>query len=267
MTKKTQGQDEPILSIEPIATLQSSKALKLILPRGRGVRGKTTLTRWMSETAQLGGRAHVIADADRTNPSLSRFYSGVISPESADEVDVINFFAHIIEHQVERRLNAVIDLGGGDQIAMKVAREMDLAPWLKSLGIDLVVIHLLGPSRDDLSYLRSVEEDGSLAPPATVIVFNEVAVPSDQSPHAAFTATVREHPILAATLARGAKLVVMPRLATAGDIEASGMSFVQAAQNKAPAGQLPLGLWRAQQTSLWLRRMTDAFAPVQEWLL
>ena len=264
MTKPTNTAEvtKPFIPVAP----PTDTAVKLFLPLGRGARGKTLLSRWVVEEAQEAGRMPVVADADRTNQTLARFFEGVLSPNTADEADVTNFIAGLIEAQATQRFDLVLDLGGGDLILKRLAREMDLGAWLPSLGIEPVVAHLLGPSADDLSYLQSVEDGGLLAPPATLLVLNEVAAPPGRTAHTAFAATIEAHPILTATVARGAQIVAMPRLEPACEIETRGMSFLQAAENRAPAGRQPLGLWKSQQASLWRRRMAVAFTSVRSWL-
>ncbi len=239
---------------------------RLVLPLGRGGRGKTTLTRWMVERAQRAGRSPVVADADRNNATLGRFFDGVLSPPSADDRDVMDFVARLVEAQAERRFDAVLDLGGGDLTLKRLAAEMSLASWLPTLGIDIVAVHLLGPSADDLAYLQAVEDGGLLAPPSTVLVLNEAAVPPGRTAAAAFGEAVETHPILTATVARGAMVVAMPRLGPAPDIEAAGLPYWAAAANQGINNRPGLGLWRAQQCTMWLRAMEVAFAPVAEWL-
>ena len=239
---------------------------KLILLLGRGSRGKSMLARWMLGRADDAGREALAGDGDRTNQTLARSYRHTVSPPSADEAEVRGWVASLIEAQLRDRFNLVLDMGGGDLTVKALAREMELLPWLTSLGIDLVPIHVMGASGDDVAYLQSVEEGGLLASPCTALVLNEGVVPVGRSPHAAFSETVEAHPIFAATVGRGARIVSMPRLEPALDLEERGITFGLAAQGLAPAGVVPLGPWKAQQTALWLRRMEERFAPVTEWL-
>jgi hypothetical protein len=239
---------------------------KLFLPLGRGSRGKTLLSRYVIEQALLAGRAPVVADADRTNPTLGKYFQDVASPPSAEDADVVAFLEALIERQADQHFDLVLDLGGGDLVLKRAAHDMDFQHWLPELGIDAVAVHLLGPSADDLSYLQSLEEGRLLAPPATILVLNEAAVLPDVTAHAAFAAAVSAHPIVTATVERGARIVSMPRLQTAPAIEAAQMLFHQGAANKAPAGQKPLGVWKAQQTTVWLRQMKENFSPVAHWL-
>src|ERR1700678_2864711 len=85
---------------------------KLIFPLGRGKNGKTFWARWAAERAQEQGRSVVIADADRTNATLSRFFENVVSPPSGDERDVREFLAAFVERQIEEGFTAIVDFGG-----------------------------------------------------------------------------------------------------------------------------------------------------------
>lgn len=265
MTRNKRPLHEEMRAFDPPALPESRPKLVALL--GRGTRGKTLVARWMIERALEAGRTPAVADGDRTNQSLARSFAGVLSPPSADDDDVRAWIAGLVDNTLLcHRLDTILDLGGGDLVLKALAREMDLLSWLTGLGVDLVAVHLIGPSSDDMAYLQSVEEGGLLAAPATILVLNEGVVPPGKSPHAAFSATVQAHPILAATVARGARVVSMPRLEPASEIDERGMTLVMAAENQAPAGQTPLGPWRAQQVAMWQRRMAHAFASVQEWL-
>jgi hypothetical protein len=239
---------------------------KLIVPLGRGSRGKSWWTRWAVERAQSEGREVVVADADRTNPTLSSYFDDVVTPPSADDRDVREWLASFIEAQIEQRFTGVLDLGGGDLILKRIAREMSLVDFLGQHGIQPVAVHLLGPDADDLAYLRDVETDNLFAPEATILIFNETLVPLHRTPRAAFTETVQAHPILAKTLDRGAKLVWMPRLEPAQDIDTRRLTFAAAEASQVKDGHTPIGPWKRQQIATWRRTMETAFAPVADWL-
>jgi hypothetical protein len=239
---------------------------KFIVPLGRGSRGKSWWARWAVERAQSQGREVVVADADRTNPTLSSYFEGVTAPPSADDRDVREWLAAFVEAQIEQRFTALLDLGGGDLILKRIAREMSLVDFLGQHGIRPIAVHLLGPDTDDLAYLRDVETDNLFAPEATILIFNEALVPSHRTPRAAFTETVETHPILAKTLERGARLVWMPRLEPAQDIDTRRLTFAAAEASKVKEGQTPIGPWKRQQIATWRRAMETAFAPVAEWL-
>lgn len=237
-----------------------------IVPQGRGGRGKTWWIRWAVERAQSQGREVVVADADRTNATLSAYFDGVVTPPSADDRDVREWLAAFIEQQIESRFTAVMDFGGGDLILKRVAREIGLVEFLAQHGIRPVAVHLIGPDRDDLAYLQDVETDGVFAPDATILVLNEALVPPHKTAASAFAETVRSHPILEQTIARGARLVTMPRLEPASEIDLRRLTFAAAEASRVKEGQAPIGVWKRQQIALWRRAMEAAFAPVADWL-
>lgn len=237
---------------------------KLIVPLGRGSRGKTFWVRWAVERAQSMGREVVIADMDRTNATLSSFFTNVVSPPSGDDRDVREFMGEFIERQIEQRFTAVLDLGGGDTILKSVARQSKLVEFLSTNGIEPVVVHMIGPAIDDLAFLRDVEED--LAPPATILILNEGMVPPHRTAAAAFESTVGGNPILISAIERGARLLRMPRLEPAADIDTARLGFGAAEDGKKGVGSARIGLWKRQQIALWRRAMEDEFGGVASWL-
>lgn len=238
----------------------------LIVPQGRGGRGKTWWIRWAVERAQSQGREVVVADADRTNATLSAYFDGVVKPPSADDRDVREWLAAFVEQQIENRFTAVMDFGGGDLILKRVAREIGLVEFLVGHGIRPVAVHMIGPDRDDLAYLQDVETDGIFAPDATILVLNEALVPPHRTAASAFAETVQSHPILEQTIARGARLVTMPRLEPASEIDMRRLTFTAAEAGRVREGQAPIGPWKRQQIARWRRAMEEAFAPVADWL-
>jgi hypothetical protein len=238
---------------------------KIIFPLGRGSRGKSFFARWLIDREQMKGHEIVVADADRTNPSLTAYLKGVLTPPSADDREMQEWFKALCEQQIAQRFNLLIDLGGGDLLLKQLARRIGLVRFLEANGIDTVAVHLIGPERDDLAYLRDLETDGLVAPEATILVLNESLAPQNLSIKTAFQ-PVLEHSIFKAALNRGAKLVWMPRLDIAHEINARRLSFTAAEAGAATEGVPPLGPWNRQLIIMWLRAMEHNFAPVASWL-
>ena len=238
---------------------------KLVFPLGRGGRGKTWWTRWAVERAQEAGRPVAVADADRTNATLSAYFSGVHVPPGADDADMRDWFAAFCEQLIERRLTAMLDLGGGDLLLKRLAREIGLVSFLESHDVQPVAIHLLGPDRDDLAYLHDLETDQLFAPEATLLVLNEALLPAGRSVKAAFGA-VLDNPIFEGAIARGAKSVWMPRLVPAHEVDDRRLTFAAAEASQVKDGQAPIGPWNRQLIANWRRTMEANFAPVAAWL-
>lgn len=172
----------------------------------------------------------------------------------------------LVERQIAKRFNLLLDLGGGDLLLKQLAREIGLVPFLECYDIRPVAIHLLGPDRDDLAYLDDMERDGLFAPAATILVLNEALVPARRAIRTAFQSTILEHPTFLAALQRGAKVVWMPRLEPAHEIDARRLTFTAAEDNQVKPGQAPIGPWNRQLIHNWLRDMETNFAPVAHWL-
>ena len=267
---ESRGYGETDTAVLTAATSQAPAAAQAqplcVVPLGRGTRGKTWWVRWAVGRALAQGRELVIADADRTNATLSAFFDRVVTPPSADETDMRDWFAAFIERQITDRFTALIDLGGGDLILKQLAREIGLAGFLERYGISPVAVHLLGPDLDDLAYLRDLEQDALFAPAATILVLNEALVARGRSEKTAFQSTILDHPVFLKALDRGAKVVWMPRLAVAHEIDARRLSFTAAEESRVKPGQTPIGPWNRQLIHNWLRDMETNFAPVAHWL-
>lgn len=245
--------------------VQTVVTQRLYLPVGRGRGGKTLEARYLIERLFGLGQRLIIADADRTNCTLSQFYPGALQPDSADEADVVALVRQVIESMATTGYSGLIDFGGGDLILKRLAKVMDLQNWLPEIGITPVLLYLLGAYKEDLAFVASLEE--RFAPPATVVILNQAAVPKYMTPVVAFRETVQSSPILADVLSRGARLIIMPQLTPATAIEERLMSFADAAANRPPAdGSERLGIWRAQETKLWLRAMDAETRAIEEWL-
>lgn len=244
------------------AGTDNTPAPLFIVPLGRGTRGKTWWVRWAVDRARAQGREVVIADADRTNATLSAFFKPVVAPPSADDAEMRDWFAGFVERQIAERFNALIDLGAGDLILKQLSREIGLTSFLERYGIRPVAVHLLGPDPDDLAYLHDVEESRLFAPDATILVLNEALVPRNRSEKAAFQSTILGHPVFRSTLERGATVVWMPRLSVAHEVDARRLTFTAAEEARVRPGQQPIGPWNRQIICNWLRDMEVNFAPV-----
>lgn len=108
---------------------------KLVVAQGRGGTGKSVFIRTVVERAQNAGREPAVADADRTNATLPLFFADVIRPEYQDETSVHDWLDEVVNQQVEKKMTVVLDMGGGDQVFKRFARELELAPAMEAAGI------------------------------------------------------------------------------------------------------------------------------------
>ena len=249
--------------IEPDEARSSASMPKLILALGRGKTGKSTFIRWAAERAIERGGEPVIVDADRTNATLSAFFANVIRPPSPEDDDVRTCLNSFADRQIEERFSAFLDLGGGDLTLKAWARSLDLAPFLEGYGIAPVALHFLSSDIDDLSYLRDIE--AIFRPERTALVLNEGTVPLGRVARTAFEPVMR-HEIFLSAVARGARVMRMPRLAPMHEVDRRRLSFADAAAGAVKPDQEKIGPTSRQLITMWRREMEASFAPVASWL-
>ncbi|MGD0108633.1 MAG: hypothetical protein ABSC06_32020 [Rhodopila sp.] len=237
---------------------------RLIIAGGRGKVGKSSWLRWAIEQNIARGGTPVIADGDRTNPTLLAVFPEATRPRSGEDEDVRDWLNELVEDQIETRRTTFLDLGGGDTILKQWSRELDLAQFLHSYGVTPVLLHVLGSDIDDLAYLRDLET--VFAPPHTAIVLNEGMVPSGRSPLAAFEPFLSNE-IFQAACKRGAAVVKMPRLGCMQDVDRRRIGFADAEAGNVKPGQEKLGPVRRQMVAMWRREMVAGTAPIASWIM
>jgi hypothetical protein len=155
---------------------------------------------------------------------------------------------------MEQKLNALIDLGGGNTSLSALLREMpDLAEVLAEGGIEPIAMHVIGPDLHDLVPLAVAEGEG-FRPRATAVVLNEAHARRHRFEE------VQNHPACRAVMERGAVQLWMPMLTpdVARQCDANTWRYLDV---KGRAGPFAVS---AVQT--WLRRMNDEFQRVSTWL-
>ena len=235
---------------------------RLIVAGGRGKVGKSVMLRFGIERCIARGGDPIIADADRTNATLTAFFPSAVRPPSPEDGDVRDWLNSLIDAQVEHRKSIFLDLGGGDLSLHAWARDLDLVPFLIDNGIIPVLIHCLGSDLDDLAYLRDLED--VFAPPHTVILLNEGLIPIGKAPLTAFEPTLA-HEVFRAAKARGAVVVRLPRLGCMQELERRRLTVQAAIDNDVGTGQ-PFGITGRQMIVMWRRQAEKALAPVLPWI-
>lgn len=235
------------------------KRAALIVTHGRGQTGKSTFARAMIERAEMGGRETVVADADRTNATLPRFFKGVHRPPSCDDFTVTDFLDKMVNQIAAERRVVVLDMGGGDQTFKRLAKALELADLLTSVNVEPVALHFFGPDPDDLSYLRGAEDDKAFCPPHTALILNEGLIKDGRPRETAFR-EVRDHPVYKEAVRRGCVEVWFPKLGCMPEVNAGNLSFTDAEHTAA------LGLTNRQRVAVWRRQVEREIAPIADWL-
>ena len=147
---------------------------KVIFFVGRGKTGKTTLIRWMSETALAGDGSFLMADMDPTNDTFSKYIEGVARPtEAGDPILALKWLDALLQHAMNTGMSVMVDLGGGDTTLRRLVAQLpDLVSMFDTAGFAVIVFYTVGPQEEGLTPLATMEGLG-LQPAATAIVLNE----------------------------------------------------------------------------------------------
>lgn len=218
------------------------------------------MARWLTERTRMFGGSIVYADADRTNRTGAAYFPDAISPPSTHDNAMRRWLDELIERQIAEQFNMVLDLGGGDQTLKRTAEELPLVTMLDENGIDAVALHMIGPDLDDLAYLRDVELNGVFAPEQTILCFNEGVLLDGQDGPTVFEALSKQ-PALRAVVARGGKIVKMPRLGCMAEVDRKRGLFLALAEPESGLGPM-----NRQRIKAWWAAMEERFEPVAEWL-
>lgn len=244
------------------APLDLSGTRKVWFFAGRGRTGKTTLLRWIAERSSAGSADVSYIDMDRTNAALTSYIDGVQRLPATDDATAVNWLQRALDRLTRSQASALVDLGGGDTVLMRLVEEVPgVAEMLSEAGLELVMAYLLGPQPDDLSPLATFLELG-FTPPASLLVLNEGLLAPGVAADTGFN-IIRRHSAFARAAAAGAVVVRFPRLLPAAEIERRRVHFGEARDGQGPA---PLGPFDRARIRLWLERMDEEFAPVASWM-
>ena len=244
---------------------------RLYLPLGRQRTGKTVLSRVLIEALDHPYRLRVI-DADPNNQSLSQARPDSEVPPYVDGDERREWIEQCIDRLVsgatgdEDRHDVIMDLGGNDLLLKRLGAEVALADMLESFGVQPVAIHMLGTDDADLSYLRDVEDNGLFCPKATILVLNRGLV-SPSRDHVAAFKPVMDSDIVRRTVARGARVVVMPALDKVLMERTEKLKLTSFRAALLPENIKTVGLLNATRVKLWLERdLPVMVSQIEEYL-
>ena len=197
----------------PFETLNDDRKPVLMIVVGRQRVGKTTFLNALAQYLRSHGASFEIWDADRMNATnnMSLFHEAALQPSSSDPEDVKAWLEERFTDLVDRRLDAMLDVGGGDTPLARLVAEVPIATTLEDEGVRVVVVHVVGPDLADLDYLDRFEQDDLFSPEATLIVMNGGLVLTGRSMGHAFQ-HINSHKSILRTFRKGASIVRMPAL-------------------------------------------------------
>ncbi|HWY81040.1 MAG TPA: hypothetical protein VNY10_03710 [Roseiarcus sp.] len=227
----------------------------LMIVVGRQRVGKTTFLNGLAQFLRGHGASFEIWDADKMNATnnMSLFHEEALQPSSGDPEDVKAWLEERFTDLVDRRLDAMLDVGGGDTPLARLIAEVPIATTLEDEGVRVVVVHVVGPDLADLDYLDRFEEDDLFSPEATLIVMNGGLVLTGRSMGHAFQ-QINSHKSILRTFKKGARIVRMSRLACMSEVTDRGLTFEDAMNGKVGADERNLALLDRPRVRKWWTR-------------
>src|SRR5271166_282438 len=236
---------------------------------GRQRVGKTALLNTAVQYFRELGNPVRVWNADQQNRShtLSLFFRDAEEVGGGGIEDgKVWIEAHILD-LINKRYDAVLDVGGGATGFSKLVDEVPLLDAVEGSSVRVVGLFCTGPERADLDYLEQFAEADLFMPSASVIVLNAGLVLSGRSAIGAF-APVMAHPVVKRAVARGAKVALMPALTCMAQVTDRGLTYAEAMTGGTKGGHEPLSLFdRARVNRWWSRDVPEFFGRLPpDWL-
>jgi hypothetical protein len=224
-----------------------------VMMLGRGRVGKTATAMALIQYYRLLGCDLQVWNMDQQNTShsLSRFHPEALEPPVGSGFEDRKLWLEgRIQDQSKAKYDAIVDFPGGDSTILRLAHEVRLVRMLERMGIRPVAVHVVGPSKADLDYLRQMAESGLFMPEATIILLNGGVVQSGRAVDAAFLEIIEDE-VVRDAVDKGAELITMPALPCMTAVMDLGLPFREAGEGRCPAGQLPLSPFDQERTYIW----------------
>ena len=120
----------------PFETLNDDRKPVLMIVVGRQRVGKTTFLNALAQYLRGHGASFQIWDADKMNATnnMSLFHREALQPTSVDPEDVKAWLEQRFTDLVERRFDAMLDVGGGDTPLARLVAEVPIATTSRTRG-------------------------------------------------------------------------------------------------------------------------------------
>lgn len=263
---------------EPERNPKRTTALTPVLPPvlavrlGRGRLGGSTVCDHMIQRGRRAGRAVMVADGDRRNPTLAGLYppgqpGGASVPPSDDMADMKDWITEQVGQMVMNRASMVLDLGGGDRVLSDYGQDLPLSDFCAASGVDCLPLYFSGPEKDDFDHIIAIQNAKYFSAAKGILFLNENLVRSGKTPAGAFD-DILKRPELDEMFSNGVKLVFIPRLPCMTELRASELSFYEAAGNKPGKSGKPMDPVRQFMVKTWIDRLESQFVEsgITDWL-
>ena len=256
----------------PDQKTSQSRSPTLAVRLGRGRLGGSTICDLLIQRGRLAGRAVLVADGDRRNPTLAGLYppgliGGANQPTSDELADMKDWITEQVGQMVSTRSSMVLDLGGGDRVLSDYGEDLPLATFCEAAGVTCLPLYFTGPEQDDFDHIMAIHRARYFRGEKAILFMNESLVRSGKTTIGAFDEII-SRPEMDKLGEDGVKIVLVPRLPCMKELRASGLSFYEAAANKPGKDGKPLDPVRHFMVKSWIERLETRFVEtgVAEWL-
>ena len=256
----------------PDQKASQSRSPTLAVRLGRGRLGGSTICDLLIQRGRLAGRAVLVADGDRRNPTLAALYppgsiGGANQPPSDELADMKDWITEQVGQMVSTKASLVLDLGGGDRVLSDYGQDLPLAAFCQAAGVSCLPLYFSGPEKDDFDHIVAIHDAGYFRGTHAILFLNESLVRAGKTPAGAFD-PIMDRPELRRLMNGGVRIILIPRLPCMTEMRASGLSFHDAAANKPGASGKPMDPVRQFMVKTWLERLEEQFneVGVTEWL-
>ncbi|MBB4200890.1 hypothetical protein CCR94_00985 [Rhodoblastus sphagnicola] len=237
----------------------------VLMVLGRQRVGKTSFLNTITQYLRERGSEFEIWDGDRQNMSynLSLFHRDALRPVSSAPEEVKRWLEERFISLPEHGRSAVLDVGGGDTPLARLVEELPVAEMLESVGVRVVLVHVVGPETADLDYLEHYSSNDLFVSQHTLVVTNGGLVLSGRSSKAAFEPLMK-HRAIRRVLSNSGQVVEFPRLACMSEVTDRGLTFKEVLAEVNP----PLGMFdTARVRKWWAKDLPVMFSEIPaDWL-
>lgn len=236
------------------AALDLAGKAKVWFAIGSGNVGKTVMLRWCAETVDRNGGSVICVAADPGKRTFRAYRNDIYEPPSDDPGEGAEFLGELIEHLVQNKESALVDLGGGDTSLKRLLTIMpNLVSYMEGEGVYPVAMYVTTPDPNDLT-AASIMEDAGFTPQATALVCNLRGTTRDEYD------AVLQHSDAKRILSRGAEQLWMPNLlkSAAKQVDRRCIQYRDADKHLPP--------FLRPAVAAWLADMEREFAPIRSWM-
>lgn len=254
-----------LASSASISTAAETHEANMMLVSGRGRIGKTTFLRGVASLAIMAGRPVGLCDFDRSNASLSKYYTEAQMLTTAAQLPMERRIEQVLGAFLQDRKGYGLDIGGNDKTFENFLAQGNISRLLEKHDKYLTWCQVFSTDEEDVAYFRTAYDALASQKRIQWVMCLSYASALEGDEVEQF-APVREHPVIERVLDAGGELVGIPKLAINADVVKLRLRYEDAVANKpGPKGER-IGDWNASRVETWLESLRVAVERIEGWL-